>query len=671
MQTMQRDTRTQLFALIALGGFLAGSVAMTTRVSGSIGYNQLAFTQRAADSDPPQVGLGIAMGAFRGLFVNLLWMRANHLKDEGRYYEAMELSSAITRLQPRFPRVWAFHAWNMAYNISVTTQTAPERWQWVQSGVRLLREQGVVHNPNDILVHRELAWIFLHKIGGWTDDANRYYKQQLALEWATVLGEPPAPSPDIRTPEQAAEAFIEWFRPIADAPRTLDAVYEIAPEAEALVDRLRAQTGDDALGVNLLRRYEVARRLGPPPAEGEAPTGLRAQFGERAQAFQRLYDDETYADAWDVLIPYVRRKLLVEEYNMQPGRMLNFYRKYGPLDYRHPAAHAVYWAGIGVENALARIDVRNQKDIDIVNTDRIVIQAIQELYRSGQVYLNYLAALDQDPNALLAMPNPLFADAYGRTVEEVIERSRFDRIAGTKADGRGRVWSFYVMGYENFLKDVTRLFYRRGQLDLANEYYRTLRTYPAMNLNDPDRRNQLSKPIEEFIADQFEDFRAYSPHVASSEILGALHGAYLALAAGDDELFRSQFNYARDFHRYFMEKQRRTVVVDQQVGPKAVMDPDFRVHAGTVFAQFVAALDLETASILYFRADDGLKRFAYQRLVEAFGGRVDEVQLETADGKVLDFEALFPEPPGMAAWRAERRRALERQREGELNLELR
>ena len=663
---MHRDTRTQLIALVALGGFLVGSVAMTSRVSDSVGQNRLAFTQRAADSDPPQVGLGIAMGAFRGLFVNLLWIRANHLKEEGRYYEAMELSNAITKLQPRFPRVWAFHAWNMAYNISVTTQTLEERWQWVESGIRLLREEGVVYNPNDIMVHRELAWIFLHKVGGWTDDANRYYKQQLALEWETVLGEPPKPSPDMRTPEQAVEAFVEWFRPIAEAPRSLEAVYEAEPTASTLVDRLRNEVGETELGYDLLRRYTVASLLGSADDNEER---VRSRFSEAALAFQRIYNDESMSDAFEALIPYVRRKMRVEEYNMQPGRMLHFFRKYGPLDYRHPAAHAVYWAGVGVENALARIDERNQKDIDIVNTDRIVIQSIQELYRSGQVYLNYLAAVQEDPNALLAMPNPLFADSYGRTVEEIIERSRFDRIAGTKADGRGRIWSFYVMGYENFLKDVTRLFYRRGQLDLANKYYTILRTYPAMNLNDPERRFQLSKPIEEFVADQFEEFRAYSPHVASSDILAALQGAYLALAAGDEEMFSSQFRYAANFHRYYMEKQRRTVVVDQQVGPKAVMNPDFRIHSGTVFAQFIASLDLESASVLYFRADDVLKRYAYQALLDAFGERAEEVQLTTADGRVLGFNALFPEPPGMEAWRRDVQARLERQRQLELNIQ--
>ncbi|MEL7473540.1 MAG: hypothetical protein AAGK04_09505, partial [Planctomycetota bacterium] len=607
----------------------------------------------------------IAMGAFRGLFVNILWIRANQLKEDGRYYEAMELSNAITKLTPRFPRVWAFHAWNMAYNISVTTQTADERWQWVRNGINLLRNEAVVHNPNDVLVHRELAWIFLHKVGGWADDANRHYKQQLAMEWEIVLGTPPRPSPEIRTPELATQAYIDWFRPVAEAADTMGGVDARAPNAPELRERLL----DVGLEANrdLLLRIALAEHAKTSPQA----RGVVEQFGDRAQAFQALYEDPEYADAWGEIVPHIRRRMLIDQYNMAPGRMLHYFSKYGPLDYRHSAAHAVYWASTGVEQVLGRLEERNRKDADVVNADRVVIQAIQDLYRSGTVYLNFIAGLNNDPNALLATGNVFFADAYGRTVDEIIERSRYDRIAGTTAEGRGQVWSFYIHGYENFLKDVTRHFYRRGQLDLANRYYTILRTHDRMNLNDPLRAQLYSKPLEEFVADQFLEFRAYSPHVAAIEVLAALEGAYLALGNSDSELFREQFEYARDFHRYFMEKQRAEVIVDPVTGPKAVMNPDFRIHAGLVFGSVVASVGVEQASAMYANAPDDLKRFAYDDLFAMFGGRVEQIEMRSASGETLDFNTLFPEPPGMAGfrrWAAEQ--SAERQR-NQLQLERR
>src|SRR5262245_39740915 len=138
---MRRDTINQIIAAAALVVCLAASGVLALGLTASAGRHKLVYTDQAVKADPPQVATGIAMGAFRGLFVNMLWIRANALKEDGRYYEAIDLARAITKLQPRFPQVWVFHAWNMAYNISVATQTPQERWQWVQAGINLLRQQ--------------------------------------------------------------------------------------------------------------------------------------------------------------------------------------------------------------------------------------------------------------------------------------------------------------------------------------------------------------------------------------------------------------------------------------------------------------------------------------------------------------------------------------------------
>ncbi len=151
---MTRDSITQLTAAGLLVASMVASVWSSAGVAASFGRAKLGYADRAEDSDPPEVGLGIAMGAFRGMFVNYLWLRANKAKERGNFYEAVDLAKTITKLQPRFPRVWAFHAWNMAYNISVTTQTAPERWQWVSAGIRILRDEGIPANPNDLLIHK-------------------------------------------------------------------------------------------------------------------------------------------------------------------------------------------------------------------------------------------------------------------------------------------------------------------------------------------------------------------------------------------------------------------------------------------------------------------------------------------------------------------------------------
>ncbi|NDC39066.1 MAG: hypothetical protein EBZ48_13635, partial [Proteobacteria bacterium] len=92
--------------------------------------------------------------------------------------------------------------------------------------MRLLRDQGIRANPNDLLLHKELAWIFLHKIQGITDDANVFYKWKMAEEWTNVLGVPPTPDPKARDRESVSKQFAAWLQPIADAPETLEELYK-------------------------------------------------------------------------------------------------------------------------------------------------------------------------------------------------------------------------------------------------------------------------------------------------------------------------------------------------------------------------------------------------------------------------------------------------------------
>src|SRR6185503_17969574 len=98
-------------------------------------------------------------------------------------------------------------------------------------------------NPNDLLMHKELGWIFLHKIGGYMDEANMYYKKRLALEWTNVLGPPPVPDVRNRDRRKLSDKYVEWIRPVAEAPDTLDEVIAREPSVRVLVDRIKAEAG--------------------------------------------------------------------------------------------------------------------------------------------------------------------------------------------------------------------------------------------------------------------------------------------------------------------------------------------------------------------------------------------------------------------------------------------
>jgi hypothetical protein len=147
------------------------------------------------DNAPPIIAFTtVALGGFRGLIANALWIRASELQDEDKFFEMAQLADWITKLEPHYTQVWVNQAWNMAYNISVKFKESapgqfPDRWRWVHGGIKLLRDEGLRYNPNEVLIYRELSWFYQHKMGANLDDANVYYKLEWAHEMARVFGD--------------------------------------------------------------------------------------------------------------------------------------------------------------------------------------------------------------------------------------------------------------------------------------------------------------------------------------------------------------------------------------------------------------------------------------------------------------------------------------------------
>lgn len=226
------------------------------------------------NAPPLVVFTTVALGGFRGIIADILWMRSARLQYEGKYFELVQLADWITKLEPRFTDVWAYHAWNLAYNISVLFPDPVDRWRWVRHGISLLRDEGAVYNPGEARLLFELGWFFQHKIGGNSDDAHQYYKQAWATEMQLLLG---------------------GAQPDYTALRT---------------DPIRMQT-------------------------------------------------------------------LIGEYKMDPSVMQQIERDHGPLDWRLPQAHAIYWATQSKK-------VGN--DMDAVFAERMIYQSLVDAFRRGRLF---------------------------------------------------------------------------------------------------------------------------------------------------------------------------------------------------------------------------------------------------------------------------------------------
>jgi len=144
------------------------------------------FWLRAKRNDSAPVlaeGAFAALGGLRSIVAEVVWFRADRLQEEGRYVELAQLASALTLMEPHTPEVWSYAAWNLAYNVSVMMATPEDRWRWVQSAIRLLRDQGLVLNPNSPELCRELAWLFELKLGLNLDTAAPVYR----AKWKEIV----------------------------------------------------------------------------------------------------------------------------------------------------------------------------------------------------------------------------------------------------------------------------------------------------------------------------------------------------------------------------------------------------------------------------------------------------------------------------------------------------
>src|SRR5712664_1850018 len=91
----------------------------------------LTLVQPLENAPPVLAFTTVALGGFRGLISNALWIRASDLQDDDKYFEMAQLANWITVLEPHFVQVWLVQAWNMAYNISVKFKNWPDRWRCV------------------------------------------------------------------------------------------------------------------------------------------------------------------------------------------------------------------------------------------------------------------------------------------------------------------------------------------------------------------------------------------------------------------------------------------------------------------------------------------------------------------------------------------------------------
>ncbi|MHC4868108.1 MAG: hypothetical protein ACYTE2_00235 [Planctomycetota bacterium] len=637
---MIRDRFIQLVAaIVAVVGFVGAGLLLPRAVAESEKAD-LRYTDIAIEGAPPIVALGTAIGALRGVIVDYLWIRLSLMKDKGLFYELMADAELITKLAPRFPQVWAFHGHNMAYNVSVMTNTPEERWNWVRSGIDLVRNEGLKYNPNDMVLHRELAFWFGHKLDGNADDAHLHYKREFAREWHLLLGLPP-----IGHTERIA-----WIKTLADAPRTLEDADRVTPGTRGLYDELVEASGESGPpGVSFDKRLLLA--YGEWEAVKSSPyarlLGLESQLRANSPVF--LAVDSIFADPErkpqvDTLIAYLRRTVLADEYNMDVERMLRYTTELGPLDWRHPQAHALYWSRKGTEMGERRVD--DPDDIyKIVNNDRAQIHAMQSMARSG-----------------LMSVDPFSGDNPGRISDprwiKVIDRY-FRELYDKHYETRGAGGDTFTDFHENFMTSAVRELYRAGDIEGAQEILDELDRLYGRGGTVPNTKyaRDLKTFVDETTVGEYE----MQPEVARSDVYAALQRGFReGLLLNRPKILEDARVFARDLIDYFKNSNYFNLV--NKFGEKRMGDliGDLEDSERVVLQRVLldSALPLIDRLTIYNRAGEEFQRIVFDDVRMPLEGEF----LSTPMSRTLTLEQVLPEPPGMEAYRAQRAADVERRR---------
>ena len=626
---MLRERIIQLISTVIVIGAFMGAGVLLPRIIEKSDESALRYTDISIEGAPPIVALGTAIGALRGLVVDYLWLKVNAMKEKGLFYEVMSDADMITKLQPRFGEVWGFHGHNMAYNISVMTHTPEERWDWVNAGIDLVRNRGLRYNPNDLILHKELAWWLAHKVDGLSDDAHLHYKREFARDWHLIMGPPPYDYED----------RVEWMRQVADAPETLEEAISATPKLEELIDKLK----EDLFEFDMDKKFLMT--LGEGFSIKTSPyaqlIGLDDRFKQNDPLYARfdeILTDPENAEALGVLLTYLRKKVLREEYNMDPQLMYEYTRDTGPLDWRHPQAHALYWSRKGSEFAQDRF--QNEDDIyKILNNDRIQIQAMQALARTGLMTFDPYS--NDNPGRL--------NDTRWITVLDRYFRSLYDE----HYEVRGAGSDTFADMYKNFMTSAVRELYRAGEIEQAQQILDELDTLFGRGGLIPN--NTYAKPLDVFVQETTLGEYEMQPEVARSDVFMALRRGFReGLLLGNEQVLQDALEFARDLTIYFKENQYNKFVNKFGEERMAALLGSLDRSVEDVFT--VMMLDTSMPLIdrlrMYARAPDEQKQLVYDNVSPVIEKEFELSPLVQA----ITFEQAMPEPPGMEAVRARRAR---------------
>jgi len=179
MAMLSRRARNGLGALFCLGVLLA-----LVPVQESIYRARPELLERARSRRQhaaSMIGMGptpaviAALGGFRSVAADLLWLKADQVWHGGSWWAMLPLLEGVVELDPSFELAWKVYGWHCAYNLNAESKTDIDRNYWLQKGIEILERAGET-NPKSWEMKWELAWTYYDRSHELPRAAEAFYE---------------------------------------------------------------------------------------------------------------------------------------------------------------------------------------------------------------------------------------------------------------------------------------------------------------------------------------------------------------------------------------------------------------------------------------------------------------------------------------------------------------
>jgi hypothetical protein len=372
-------------------------------------------------------------------------------------------------------------------------------------------------------------------MGGLSDDVHKYYKLQLALMMEPLLN---SEDNQLYRPDNA------YYDALAKTPADWQTILS-DPNVDSLVKALKSaddtfEDEDTFTGAYLALR-ENSQRF--DPAAAQAIDNFRGKVAlKKFDLFAKAHELRT---TW----------------KLDPALMHELNQKYGPIDYadpnihlpldwRHPDTHAIYWAVKGLR--VASQDTDREIEVGETNTDRIVSHSLQNLFRSGRIFIHDVPMPAPTEGSVQELqeqvigkevflrPDLRLFDPYNEATLANIEKYKDDR--GT--------YETMQNGHRNFLKNAILLIYQTGHKAHAQRVYSQMRKrYPLDDFKSP--------LVDVYVIKRFdEEFESITINDAKEMVVAMYREAYFRFALRDDNEAAGRESLAKQVWTHYQSKYK-------------------------------------------------------------------------------------------------------------------